>query len=351
MDSDPLAHPDEAVAARDRRRHPAPAVVDHLHRDAGIGVVDVDRGSRRAGVLDHVGERLLHDAVRREIDAGRHVGPVPVDRELDVDAGARHVGHQPVEVCEPRGGDEGGRLVAVGRAQDAEEPAHLPQRRAGRGLDGGKRPLGRRRIVGGHHPPGAGVHRHHAHAVGDHVVQLAGDAQPLLGHRLAGQVVLGPLQLAVLGLQRLGVEPAGTDGVAEEPGAGDEHGHAGVRRARADRRGQSRQEDGGNQQPAARPLREPGGGAVDGEQHHREKRRRVLGRRVRQAAGQGEGHGHDRAGPAQDHAGAVGADQRQRQHVGLPDLRIGAGGDEDRCAQGEGGQRDRSVDHHVAPVH
>ena len=38
-------------------------LVAHVHRDGGVSP---------AGVADHVGERLLHDAVCRQRDAGRH---------------------------------------------------------------------------------------------------------------------------------------------------------------------------------------------------------------------------------------------------------------------------------------
>ena len=65
---DPLAHPDEAVA---RRRVPPAgpgAVVEDLDGD-GVGAVgDGDLGVAGAGVAQHVGQRLLHDAVGRRVD-------------------------------------------------------------------------------------------------------------------------------------------------------------------------------------------------------------------------------------------------------------------------------------------
>ena len=50
-------------------------------------------------------------------------------------------------------------------------------------------------VLGGHGLGRARLHRHDADPVGDHVVQLAGDAGPFLGHDPAGLGGLLPLQL------------------------------------------------------------------------------------------------------------------------------------------------------------
>ena len=160
---------------------PAGALVVDLDGDAVVGVAHDDRGLRPTGVLEHVRQRLLHDAVGREVDARRHLGRFALDAHVDVDAGAHHVGHQRVEVAQPGRRRERVGPVAVRSPQHAEQPPHLEQRRPGRGLDRRQRLPRRRRIGVGHHAPGPGVHGDDAHRVGDDVVQLAGDAQALLG--------------------------------------------------------------------------------------------------------------------------------------------------------------------------
>ena len=67
----------------------------------------------------------------------------------------------------------------------------LPARRLDRAQGGGR--LVR---LAFHHPPGrAGLHPHHADVVGHDVVQLAGDADPLGEHGLAGVLLPLPLEL------------------------------------------------------------------------------------------------------------------------------------------------------------
>jgi hypothetical protein len=226
-------------------------------------------------VLDDVGQRLLDDPEGGKVDPGRHGRPRPVDPNVDLHTGTPHVVHQRGKVVEAGGRAEGARLGAVAGPEHAEEATHLAQGGAGGGLDGLQGPLGGGGIPGGHHPPRAGMHRHHAHAVGHHVVQLSGDPQPFLGDGPAGQLVLGRLQLAVLRLQLLGVAPAGADSVAEEPRAGDDQRYARVRRTGAQRGPEGGDEDRGHEQPAAGPLGEPGGCGVDAEHDHRAQRRRV----------------------------------------------------------------------------
>ena len=73
--ADALAHAHEPVAAVGRAAVDAATVVGDLEPDRAGLVVDHRRWrSRRARVLQHVRQRLLHDAVRGEVDAGRHVG-------------------------------------------------------------------------------------------------------------------------------------------------------------------------------------------------------------------------------------------------------------------------------------
>ena len=64
--------------------------------------------------------------------------------------------------------------------------AQLAERLASRILHGFHRLHGALEVVGGNRLRGTGLHRHQAHAMGDHVVQLASDAGSLLGDRSAG---------------------------------------------------------------------------------------------------------------------------------------------------------------------
>ena len=109
--------------------------------------------------------------------------------QLDGEAGGAELVDQPGDVAQPGAGRElAARLVAP-RRSTPEQPAHLDQRRAGGGLDAAQRaPRALRPAVDdvvGH----AGLDGDHAHRVGDHVVQLAGDPQPLRGHRPPGPLL------------------------------------------------------------------------------------------------------------------------------------------------------------------
>ena len=153
-----LAHADQAVAgvavaARGR----AGAVVGDLERDVALAEVDGDvRRGARAGVLADVGQRLLHDAVGGEVDAGRERALPAADLDVDRDVGGAALGHELVQPREARLRRRG-RVLLVG-AQDAEQPAHLADRLPAGGLDGQQRLAdalrGRRRAPAGRRRPG-----------------------------------------------------------------------------------------------------------------------------------------------------------------------------------------------------
>ena len=67
------------------------AVVDDLELDRVGAVADAHASLGRPGVLEGVRERLLHDAVGREVDARRQVDglALDVDRDLDRSPDAR----------------------------------------------------------------------------------------------------------------------------------------------------------------------------------------------------------------------------------------------------------------------
>ena len=95
--------------------------------------------------------------------------------------------------------------IVVG-AQHGEDLAHLVHRRSGRRLHGGQRGDRRVGVVGADEAAGSGLHGDHAHRVGQDVVQLAGDAQPLLGDGSPGLLLALSLQVGGADLFELGDE-------------------------------------------------------------------------------------------------------------------------------------------------
>ncbi len=85
----PLAHADDAVAARRRsvRGHPEPVIVD-LDDEVPVAVRDAHAGLRRPGVPRHVGERLLHDPVGGQVHARRQRAGWAGDLDLHRQPGA-----------------------------------------------------------------------------------------------------------------------------------------------------------------------------------------------------------------------------------------------------------------------
>ena len=123
-----------------------------------------------------------------------------------------------------------------GAAQEAEQPVQLDD-----GLPAGRldRAQGLDRLVGLalHHPPGRPrLHAHHADVVGHDVVQLAGDAHPLVEHGLAG--VLLPLPLELGGPRRPAPARRSRNertAAPEQPRQGEDDGVVGQREALAER--------------------------------------------------------------------------------------------------------------------
>src|SRR5438128_1104477 len=66
---DPLAHPDEAVAARLRALWTGAVVADRQQQRVGL-VIDDDFDAARARVLEDVGDRLLDDPVGGQVEGG-----------------------------------------------------------------------------------------------------------------------------------------------------------------------------------------------------------------------------------------------------------------------------------------
>ena len=226
---DPVAGPGRAAAA--------PAVGD-LDRQLPVLLADQDLALARAGVADHVGDRLLDDAERRQVDVRRERLPAAAPVHVDLHARVQGHGGQLLDVGQA-GRRAQRRLPRPGFRLGAPQPGHHPpqsgQRLPAGGLDGGQ---GVARLGGtGVEDPAARacLDRDDADAVRHDVVQFAGDPQPLRHHGLGGR--LGPPQLGLgLGLP---------DRMSDKPGNDRDNGYA------APERGQIEASRNRNQQAGA----------------------------------------------------------------------------------------------------
>ena len=174
-------------------------VIGDLHGDVVAGEVDLDSTAGWRGVLDDIGECLLHDAVDRQCQ-GVGEFPLAADVHGGVDAGRRGLGGERSHAgqagsrCAGAGAagrcfccaTAGGLGVALVGAQHAEEPTHLGERPAARFLDHRQ---GRAGILGTGVEQVTGDGRfgcHQGHGIGDDVMEFPGDAQPLVGDGTAG---------------------------------------------------------------------------------------------------------------------------------------------------------------------
>ena len=107
-----------------------------------------------------------------------------------------------------RRGEVGRRPVVLG-PQHAEQAAHLVERLPAGGVDRLEHRPGLVGALVDHVGRDARLHRHDAHRVGDDVVQLAGDAQPFLGHGPLGISVALPRRPRRLGARAARCRPAG----------------------------------------------------------------------------------------------------------------------------------------------
>ena len=181
VEGDPLAHADQAVAAADRRVRRACAVVGDLELERVGAVADADRRVRVAGVLERVGQRLLDDPVRRQLDPDGQLAPLALDAKLDRKARLPQLPDQLGTSSSP----------GCGASGSSASPRSMPTRR--RISVSAPRPIcsivsSTSRVeafASPSTPPlGTGLDDDHRDVVGDHVVQLARDPRPLLDDRL-----------------------------------------------------------------------------------------------------------------------------------------------------------------------
>ena len=143
-----------------------------------LGIAHAHPCSLGPRVTGHVRQRLLHDPVGGEVDIGRQRPRLTVDPHVDVEARGGRPGDQVGQPLEARGGAPGRPLVDL--AQDPEHRTDLTERLGGRVVDHRQRGpslLGSLVEQVQRHP---GLHVDQRDVVGQHVVQVTGDPQPLL---------------------------------------------------------------------------------------------------------------------------------------------------------------------------
>ena len=159
-------------------------------------------------MLARVRQRLLDDAIRRQVDAGRQRHRLALRSQLDPKAARAGLLHELAHVAQPRLRRQ--RCVGVRPAQDAKRAAHLVERVAPRALDRLQRFARALGVAVEHRPRALRLRHHPADAVRDDVVQLARDPRPLLADR--GALALQRLLLE----QRQPLRP-GPRAAADEP--------------------------------------------------------------------------------------------------------------------------------------
>ena len=289
----PLAEPGQPAAARSGvpRVH---AVVVHAERHRargarGIQGVKLDRAGGGVAVADDVGGALADHPAQGGLHVSRKA------RRVADDAAAHPRGTQDIL----RAGQLG---AEVGGAVSADDRAHFPQRVMGylahlEHLPGGVLVAPARQLRGE-----LALDGYQGQVPAEHVVQVAGEAQPLLGDRQAGVLGPGPVELGHDPQRRRGRaagEHADADDEGVEQGCRDEELPVGAGAGPADAcgqaagRGRAHQEQGGQRAQAEQGGERHNQGAAEehGYQHaHRD----------RGAGGPGEGREGRRSG---EHAG------------------------------------------------
>ena len=188
VQGNPFAHPNQSVPFSGTGVGRPAAIVGDLELEGLMGEPNHHLDVYRTGVLERVGQRLLDDAKRREVDTRRQRMRVADHLELNIQPGLAQLRQQQVEVGDPRLGREA--IRGFGLAQDPEQPAHVGQRGAPGLLDTLHRfagPIGAGPVE--HLVGSLGLDNHDADIVRHDVVQLAGDASALGSHRGRGAVV------------------------------------------------------------------------------------------------------------------------------------------------------------------
>ena len=196
----PLPHAGHPESAARCRRATLGNRVAHLDADRVRFVADPHRRLPGA-VLVGVGEALLNDPVAGQVHHRRQRTHRTGNGRLNLETGGANLIQQRVQPIQGRG--RRGPAV-LGAAEQFQDRGQFRQRRATGRPDVAEGLPGRCRI-GVHHILGqAGLGTDHGDLMGQHVVQLAGDPQPLGQHcllRLGFAQRLGPVRPVAGGLQ------------------------------------------------------------------------------------------------------------------------------------------------------
>jgi hypothetical protein len=173
-------HPDEpaSLAGVGRGGSAAATVIGDHQFEFAFPISDAHGRVRRSCVLDDVGERLLGDAVRDEVQPGRQRHWFALDVDFNQDAGNRDLVDEGVEASQAGLRREFGRVVFI--AEKVEKAAQLTHGLATGAFDGQQELFGRVRRRTKDLPCRATVQHDHAGGVGEDVMQFPSDASPLL---------------------------------------------------------------------------------------------------------------------------------------------------------------------------
>jgi hypothetical protein len=167
VESDPFAHPDEPVTSIACSRRTSSVVCD-LELEPSARVTDNHPRLRGTSVFEHVGQRLLHDAVGGDRDAERKRSGLALDLELNRKPSLSHLRNELVELAKGRLGRMGWWLPSD--TQHPQESPHLAERLPARPLDCLQCLAGRSSIAAERHSLSPCLDDHHAHAVRKDVV-------------------------------------------------------------------------------------------------------------------------------------------------------------------------------------
>ncbi|MCO5594547.1 hypothetical protein L7F22_048579 [Adiantum nelumboides] len=363
-----LPHAGQAVAAaRWGGDGAAGALVVDAHGQLVGGPPQVDVGGHAGpGVLDDVGQRLLHDPVDGQAGTGR---------ELPRGADGPQVDRQPAgaDLLDERGDVTGaglrtrrvgvGVVVRTGVAQHRQQAADVGQRGPARRRDAGEHLDGLRRVALRGELAAVGLGDDPGQRVRDDVVHLAGDPRPL-GQQLETDLLAAALlQQPVAFAQVQGAAVRGAAQRSEQPHQQRDRRHRaeqGQRHQRSHVRGgeqrrgttcheRSEHPDGEHdQRQPAGPAGPVGHGRVPHDQRRQEERGHRAGQR--EGTDQRDDRGRDRGGHRVDPAQGHGQrrehrdDERLDPHVGADALALEGPADRDPDEQrGQHGVEDDGV--------
>ena len=200
-----LAHPDQSLlAAAGAARDPAGDLDLQALRRPAQG----DPRLAAAAVLERVGQALLHEPERGQVNAGRERPRLALDVEVDLEAGVARACDERAETLERRLRGVLG-VLALG-AQDVQQAAHLGERLAARRLHGAQRADRGAGVAVQGAPRRSRLDDHDRDVVGDDIVQLECDPRALGEHRRVVAPGAVALELAALLVETPAEVPART---------------------------------------------------------------------------------------------------------------------------------------------